>query len=184
MTPYYGQTQLSFTAAQQTLQLTYLNTLLYDERGGAASTGLDALAVRPAQSGYPTSQLADPPLPIPSTSFNHLTLDLEGLALASDGTYDGLFRFFPFLFCFLFSNQRLRRFWISDEYGPYIYHFDGSGNLIQSIQPPQAIVPLNSKGQLNFTPVSDPNTGRAGKSRLACCISYPLIPMMMVVVAS
>lgn len=112
---------------------------MYYERGGVASTGLDALGVRPAQSGYPTSQLADPPFPIPSTSLDHLSLDLEGLVLASDGT-----------------------FWISDEYGPYIYHFDGSGNLIQSIQPPQAIVPLNSAGRLNFTSASDPVTGRAG----------------------
>jgi hypothetical protein len=98
MTPYYGQTALSFAAAQQTLQLTYSDTLLYYERGGVASTGLDALGVRPAQSGYPTSQLADPPLPIPSTSFNHLSLDLEGLALASDGTCDIVFRYFSFLF--------------------------------------------------------------------------------------
>ncbi|KAH9060615.1 hypothetical protein EDB87DRAFT_1683562 [Lactarius vividus] len=39
--PYYGQTPLSFAAAQQTLQLSYLVTLLYYERGGMETTDLD-----------------------------------------------------------------------------------------------------------------------------------------------
>ncbi|KAI9441308.1 esterase-like activity of phytase-domain-containing protein [Lactarius indigo] len=143
LTPYSGTTPLSFAAAQQTLQLSYSDTLFYFDRGSVATTGLDSLGVRAAQSGYPTSQLADPPMPIPSSSFNHLSLDLEGLALAPDGT-----------------------FWVSDEYGPYIYHFDAFGDLIQTIQPPQAIVPLNSAGQLSFTAASDPVTGRSGNQGL------------------
>lgn len=54
------------------------------------------------------------------------------------------------------------RFWISDEYGPYIYRFAANGNLIQTIQPPAAILPLDSSGALNFTSQTPPATGRTG----------------------
>ena len=50
---------------------------------------------------------------------------------------------------------------MSDEYGPYIYRFDSTGALIQTIQPPDAITPLND-GDLDFTSEDDPDTGRAG----------------------
>lgn len=52
-------------------------------------------------------------------------------------------------------------FWTSDEYGPYIYLFNSKGDLIQAIQPPEAILPFID-GQLNFTSDTDPDTGRAG----------------------
>lgn len=60
------------------------------------------------------------------------------------------------------DTNALCRFWISDEYGPYIYRFDGSGRLVQTIQPPQAILPESSKGNIDFTSDDDPDTGRAG----------------------
>lgn len=62
---------------------------MYTDRNNGATTGLDALGVRPAAAGFPSLQqpAADPPLPIPSSSDNRLTLDLEGLVLNSDGTY-------------------------------------------------------------------------------------------------
>ena len=53
------------------------------------------------------------------------------------------------------------RFWVSDEYGPYIYHFSGAGKLIQTIQPPAAILPRSADGSLNFTSRANPQTGRA-----------------------
>lgn len=43
---------------------------------------------------------------------NHRGLDPEGLALAPDGT-----------------------FWISDEYGPYLLHFDGDGRCMETLSP-------------------------------------------------
>lgn len=86
LNPYYSTTKLSFTQAQQTLQLTYKNTLLYTERSNGKTTGLDAGGVRAAQSGFPTDPLADPQMPIPKKSDNRLTLDLEGLVLNSDGS--------------------------------------------------------------------------------------------------
>jgi len=101
------------------------------------TSGLDALAVRAATSGFPSNPLADPQLPIPSTVEPHLTLDDEGLVLNADGT-----------------------FWTSDEYGPYIYRFSASGDLIQVIQPPAAIVPIIDS-VVNFTGSVNPDTGRA-----------------------
>ncbi|KAI0683162.1 esterase-like activity of phytase-domain-containing protein [Cytidiella melzeri] len=144
LTPHYTTTNLSFTAAQQTLQLAYKGTKLYTERAGANTTGLDATGVRAAQSGFPSNALADPQMPIPTKSDNRLTLDLEGLVLNADGT-----------------------FWISDEYGPYIYRFNSSGALIQTIQPPDAILPMTD-GDIDFTSVDDPDTGRAGNQGLEC----------------
>ncbi|KLO16353.1 hypothetical protein SCHPADRAFT_901583 [Schizopora paradoxa] len=138
LTPYYGTADLSFDDALQTLSLTYIRTLLYTERNDTKTTGLDALAVRAADSGFPQDPTADPPLPIPSQSFNRLTLDCEGLVLNADGT-----------------------FWMSDEYGPYIYRFASDGSLIQVISPPDAILPM-VKNKLNFTSMNDPDTGRAG----------------------
>ena len=67
-------------------------------------------------------------------------------------------------FCLVFvpeSQLRGCRFWVSDEYGPYVYRFDGTGALIQAIQPPDAIIPLNS-GDPDFTSEDDPDTGRSG----------------------
>ncbi|KAI9441280.1 hypothetical protein H4582DRAFT_2055239 [Lactarius indigo] len=49
---------------------------------------------------------------------------------------------------------------VLDEYGPYVYYFDEFGDLIRIIQPPQAIVPLDSAGQLSFGSDSDSVTGR------------------------
>ncbi|OCH85049.1 hypothetical protein OBBRIDRAFT_740557 [Obba rivulosa] len=136
LAPYYSTDDLSFTAAQSTLQLNYQSTLLYFEREYTATTGLDALAVRPADSGFPDVISADPTMPIPATDFSHLSVDAEGLALNQDGT-----------------------FFVSDEYGPYIYLMDASGNLLETIQPPAAFLPLIN-GALNFTGSVNPDTGR------------------------
>lgn len=37
-----------------------------------------------------------------------------------------------------------------------------NGTLIQTIQPPEAFLPLSADGILNFTSVVDPVTGRGG----------------------
>jgi len=145
LSPYYDDGDLDFDDAQKTLALTYKSTFLYSERNNVPTTGLDALGVRPAKAGFPNDPLADPEMPIPNSSFSRLSLDLEGLVLNKDGT-----------------------FWISDEYGPYIYRFDGQGRLIQTIQPPQAILPETSKGKINFTSDDDPDTGRAGNQGFEC----------------
>ncbi|KAG6879231.1 hypothetical protein C0992_004292 [Termitomyces sp. T32_za158] len=137
--PYYGSSKLSFSDAQDTLVLTYKNTVLRYERNNVKTSGLDPTAVRAAQSGFPDNATADPQMPIASTSYNHLTIDAEGLVANDDGS-----------------------FWVSDEYGPYIYRFSATGQLIQTIQPPKAILPLDKNGNLLFTSEDDPKTGRGG----------------------
>ncbi|KAI0635217.1 esterase-like activity of phytase-domain-containing protein [Trametes polyzona] len=135
LSPYYSKDDLSFEDGLRTLQLTYRDTLLYTERESQKTTGLDALSVRPG--GADLSNISeDPPLPV-APSDNHLSVDAEGLALNADGT-----------------------FWVSDEYGPYIYLFSPEGQLIETIQPPEAILPFVD-GALNFTSATDPTTGRS-----------------------
>ncbi|KAF9261627.1 hypothetical protein L218DRAFT_869593 [Marasmius fiardii PR-910] len=131
LTPYTGSENLNFEDAQKTLQLTYKNTTLMFERNNTKTSGLDPLAVRPTQG-------PDPAMPIPSQSYSHLSLDVEGVVAAPDGSY-----------------------WISDEYGPYIYRFSADGHLISAIQPPSAILPKDKNGNLNFTSFDNPATGRS-----------------------
>lgn len=98
LTPYYNSTPLSFSDAQSTFWLTYVDTLFYTEREGRKTTGLDALGVRPARGvggeggegegwgeGWGEG-LEDPVMPIPNGTFDRLTLDCEGLVLGGDGT--------------------------------------------------------------------------------------------------
>ncbi|KAG7441536.1 uncharacterized protein BT62DRAFT_1042844 [Guyanagaster necrorhizus] len=138
LTPYYGTDDLSFDDAQGTLTVVYKNTTLQYERDDNKTTGLDSLGVRPAMAGFPLDPFADPQMPVPITIPN-LSIDAEGIIANLDGSY-----------------------WVSDEYGPYIYRFSGDGHLIQTIQPPSAILPRDSDGNLNFTSETDPSTGRAG----------------------
>ncbi|TBU59301.1 esterase-like activity of phytase-domain-containing protein [Dichomitus squalens] len=93
--PFYGTNNLTFDAALTTLKLSYRNTLLYTERNDAATTGLDALAIRPSTS-------ADPPLP-EAPSNDHLSLDAEGLVLNADGTFWTSDEYGPYIY--LFSEQ-------------------------------------------------------------------------------
>lgn len=50
-------------------------------------------------------------------------------------------------------------FLISDEYGPYIYHFSSEGKMISATQPPKALLPMR-KGEINF---SSNNVDAGGK---------------------
>ena len=84
--PYYGTANLSFAQAQKTLQLKYKKTLLYFDRGHVKTSGLDPLGVRRAEFGFPLISVADPVMPIPNSSFSHLSMDNEGLVLNRDGT--------------------------------------------------------------------------------------------------
>lgn len=144
LSPYYDTTNLTFANAQKTLAVHYAKTVLhYDRWDGKAfgnTSGLDALGVRPAEFDSTSKYLPleDPPMPIANSTYKHLTIDAEGLVELPDGTI-----------------------WVSDEYGPYIYRFTSTGELIQTIQPPAAILPLNATGGLNFTSVPNPTTGRS-----------------------
>ena len=57
--PYYGTENLSFNDSQSTLGLTYIKTLLYKDRFGVKTSGLDALGMRPAEGNDPARNLLD-----------------------------------------------------------------------------------------------------------------------------
>ncbi|KAI7659153.1 3-phytase, partial [Hortaea werneckii] len=132
----------SIANATENLALDYQDTTLLF-KGDQPTTGLDADYTIPARHGFPV-------LPAGKTSGNSTVpaLDLEGLVLLRDGSY-----------------------WISDEYGPCIYHFTREGQMTVAIRPPQSLVPYTD-GELAFTsgnpPVGsgldeadDPDSGRA-----------------------
>lgn len=136
---------ISFTPAANTtaaspsppnLLLTYKRTTLLTDSLGNPTTGLDA---------DPTGGLSIKGFPLlpaatytgngfgqPGSGGKRLSLDTEGLVLARDGSY-----------------------WISDEYGPYIYHFGRSGKLLTAIQPPAAYIPTRN-GTTSFSANSPP----------------------------
>lgn len=138
------------------MRLKYKKTTLLTERRNANTTGLTPLSVRPAQYGYPILAISDPEMPIASAADPRLTLDVEGIVANPDGRCVLLCTACPIL------GSSDRSYWLSDEYGPYIYRFSASGHLLQSIQPPSAVLPRDSSGQLSFTSDVNPSTGRKG----------------------
>ncbi|PCG97039.1 Hypothetical protein PENO1_065180 [Penicillium occitanis (nom. inval.)] len=125
------------------LDIKYLDSILLRDIYGQYMTGLDADADGP----YLTySEIFPfPPFPeVPSAKYTgdgfggagaggfHMSLDSEGLVLGVDGT-----------------------FWISDEYGPYIYQFSADGLLLQAIEPPAAFVPMRNNS-VSFSADSPP----------------------------
>lgn len=126
----------------ENLQLDYLRTTLIS-KGNVPATGLDADYVIKASGGFPD-------LPAGKRANGQLSpaIDLEGMRWLRDGS-----------------------FYISDEYGPYVYHISKDGQILQAIRPPISYIPFTD-GVENFTsgnpPVGsnlegadDPDTGRA-----------------------
>lgn len=123
------------------VQFQYLDSVLLTGPDGTPTTGLDADATGSIQfPGFPIMPVAD----YTGDGFGgagpggrSITVDSEGLVLAEDGS-----------------------FWVSDEYGPYIFHFDKTGKMIQAIQPPAAFLPMRN-GSVSFSadspPIYNPN---------------------------
>jgi hypothetical protein len=74
---------------------------------------------------------------MPIDSKNHIVVDDEGVVLPGDGTM-----------------------WVSDEYGPYVYHYAANGTLLDVIRPPAAFIPMrkNASGKAveNFSADAPP----------------------------
>lgn len=131
----------SIANGSENLDLQYENSTLFF-KGDIPTTGLDADVSIPPSNGFPILPAAVMPNNVTSPA-----LDQEGLVRLRDGSY-----------------------WISDEYGPYIYHFSKAGQMLEAIEPPASFLPYTN-GMLNFTsgnpPVGsndvaagDPDTGR------------------------
>jgi hypothetical protein len=73
---------------------------------------------------------------LPAGENGRLSVDNEGIVIQNDGT-----------------------FWISDEYGPYVYHYAKGGKLLNAIRPPEAFIPrrlINGQTVENFSANSPP----------------------------
>ena len=70
-----------------------------------------------------------PDLPVAN---GRVTLDNEGIVHPADGS-----------------------FWVSDEYGPYVYHYAPDGKLLGAIRPPDAFIPMR-KGVESFASNNPP----------------------------
>jgi hypothetical protein len=127
--------------SDKNLELTYLDTILFTAPDGTPTTGLDADVSSPYLSyeGFPV---------LPAATYtgdgfgrdgpggHRVAIDCEGLVLGSDGT-----------------------FWISDEYGPYIYQFSPLGKMLRAIRPPNACIPRRH-GDVSFSSASPPINSR------------------------
>jgi hypothetical protein len=84
---------------------------------------------------------------MPQAATGAISIDSEAVVLMRDGT-----------------------FFISDEYGPYVYHFSADGRMLSAIRPPDAFIPMrngrqdfssNNPGPGASVPVpADPDFGR------------------------
>lgn len=107
------------------IKLVYVDTILFVGPDRQPTTGLD---------GDPSGHLSFPGYPdLPIASFTGdgfggsgrggklIPVDDEGFVLAHDGS-----------------------FWVSDECGPYVYHYSQSGQMIDAIRPPNALIPMRN----------------------------------------
>jgi hypothetical protein len=115
------------TPTNGNLKLGYLDSIYLSDPSGKPLSGLDADVTPGAHASF----AGFPDLPvvhyngdgfgnlINKTSGTAVVLDSEGLVLNRDGT-----------------------FWVSDEYGPFVYKFDERGRMIDAIRPPPAFIPM------------------------------------------
>ena len=118
--PIEGAATGSAAAEGNAITLKLEDTILLTDAAGEPMTGLD-----PAEGGVRPASGTVPPLP--QTVNGRVALDPEGVVLLADGS-----------------------FFISDEYGPYIYHFSAAGKMISAIRPPEAVIPKR-KGKDHFS---------------------------------
>ena len=110
----------SFSAEGAPITMKLEDTTILTDDKGEPMSGLD-----PAEGGVRPAAGSIPPLP--QTANNRVALDPEGVVLLADGS-----------------------FFISDEYGPYIYHFSPAGKMLSAIRPPEALIPKR-KGKDHFS---------------------------------
>jgi hypothetical protein len=127
------------TAAQPSppnLQLQYLDTILLYGPDETPITGLDpdatGFGVYPGFPILPVATYEGDGFGGPGPGGKRIAIDGEGLVLDKDGN-----------------------FWLSDEYGPYIYKFSDSGHLLQAIMPTSAYIP-HRNGSISFSANSPP----------------------------
>lgn len=125
--PIEGAATSSAAAEGNAITLKVEDTILLTDAAGEPMSGLD-----PSEGGVKPAAGTMPPLP--QTVNGRVALDPEAIVLLADGS-----------------------FFVSDEYGPYIYHFSAAGKMISAIRPPDAVIPKR-KGKDHFS-ANAPGTG-------------------------
>jgi hypothetical protein len=82
-------------------------------------------------SGVRPATVGFPDLPVAANS--HVSMDSEAMAIPDAADI-----------------------WVSDEYGPYIYHFGSRGKMLGAIRPPDAFIPMR-QGHKSFSANSPPH---------------------------
>ncbi|KAK8037060.1 hypothetical protein PG991_001374 [Apiospora marii] len=119
------------------LQLRYEDSVGLSAPDGTPCTGLDADATGHLSfAGFPD---------LPAATYTgdgfggegpggqRVAVDCEGLFVNEDGS-----------------------FWVSDEYGPYVYHFDPTGKMLSAIRPPDALIPTRNDAE-SFSSANPPH---------------------------
>ena len=147
LNPYTSTTPLPASiASQNQLQLTPTGGFFLTDATGTNFTGRDAgsnVVVRGGIS-YPLVAAGDA-----TGAAGRISMDSEAVARSRDGT-----------------------FYVSDEYGAMIYHFDATGRQIGAIQTVAAILPRTA-GVVNFDGGSAPTTGRRNNQGLEALAITP-----------
>ena len=145
--------------AEPNLQLKYIDSVLLTGPDGTPTTGLDpdftGSITYPGFPDLPVATYEGDGFGRPGSGGKRISLDTEGLVLGNDGS-----------------------FWISDEYGPYIYQFSNDGKMKRAIRPPEAVIPRRNN-TVSFNAASpptydaervispeDPESGRANNQGL------------------
>ena len=123
------------------LQIQYQDTVLLTGPDGVPTTGLDAdvtgSITYPGFPNLPVATYTGDGFGGSGSGGKRISIDSEGLVLACDGG-----------------------FWVSDEYGPYIYKFSSAGKMQAAIAPPDAYIP-HRNSTVSFSsdspPVYNPN---------------------------
>ncbi|HUI94782.1 MAG TPA: esterase-like activity of phytase family protein [Xanthobacteraceae bacterium] len=128
-TPTADPSKLPADARQRTVRPRLADTMLLVDAAGVPLTGLDPIA-----GGIRPAAGNFPAMP--QAPNGHIALDSEGVVRLRDGS-----------------------FFISDEYGPYIYRFSAKGRMLGAIRPPDAFIPRRN-GQDNFSS-NNPGPGQS-----------------------
>ncbi|KFZ11276.1 hypothetical protein V502_07638 [Pseudogymnoascus sp. VKM F-4520 (FW-2644)] len=124
--PRLHEFEITFSPASQypsgkNLQFKYKDTILFTDPSGKPVSGLDpttTLTFKGLSAAVPAATFPGDGFGGSGPGGTRMCLDPEGLVLDKDGG-----------------------FWISDEYGPFLYHFTKRGKLDDVIRPPNALIP-------------------------------------------
>jgi hypothetical protein len=64
--------------------------------------------------------------------------------------------------------------WVSDEYGPYVYHYNHDGALLHVIRPPDAFIPMRPDTSGNWWRIFRPTPRRSAKPTILAT-PYPAV---------